>query len=175
MNHGVTTKFLAPDTETFWSRKAKQLGTKRGKSQETTPYPTQPVHIHVNERAYPQTPKPTPVSSSFTVSPVRGFAPEQYNSEGLLSYVTYLKDHLRDPSIMDVYPILHAQQLGIHPILNQAKLGIDLFKSSTATAEGSKDLVKDLKNDCGVTIGMARRLVENFQTWYRSLPEGSES
>ena len=174
MHAAVTTKFLAPDTETFWNRKAKNLKSKRGKSEETTSYPPhQPVHIHLNERAHPQTPRPAPVSA-FTISPVRGFASEQYNNNGLLTYVQYLADTLRDLSIMDVYPILNREQLGIHPILNQANLGIDLFKSSTATADGAKELVKDLKNDCHLTSGMARRLVENFQAWYRSLPERSE-
>jgi len=63
---------------------------------------------------------------------------------------------------MDVYPILNREELGIHLILNQANLGIDLFQSSTATADGTKELVKDLKNDCHFISGMARRLVENF-------------
>jgi hypothetical protein len=173
MHDGITTKFLAPDKETFWNRKAKALKSKKGKSEETTSYPPQqPVHIHLNERAYPQTPRPAPVSA-FTISPVRGFAPEQYNNDGLLTYLQYLADKLRDPSIMDVYPILSREELGIHPILNQANLGIDLFKSSTTTTDGVKELVKDLKNDCHLTSGMARRLAENFQAWYRSLPERS--
>jgi len=81
-------------------------------TEETHPYPiTQlPVVINVNDRSYPRTPKLSPAVSSFTVSPVRGFAPEQYDSEGLLQSVKFLEDKLRDPSIMDVYPEFQVQE-----------------------------------------------------------------
>lgn len=86
-----------------------------------------------------------------------------YNSEGLLAYLDYLRVSLRDDSFLDVYPIL-----------NKFRMGIDLFKSSTVTADGAKQLVVELKEDCGIAIGMARRLVENFQTWHKTLPSRDE-
>jgi hypothetical protein len=94
----------------------------------------------------------------FTVPPVRGFTPAQYNSDGLLAYLEYLRVVLQDDSFGDMYAIL-----------SQHRMGIDIFKSSLATAEGMKGLKDELKQDCGIAIGMARCLVENFQSWHKTL------
>ena len=90
--------------------------------------------------------------------PVRGFAPAQYNSDGLRAYLEYLRVVLQDDSLRDLYAIL-----------SQHRMGIDIFKSSTVTAEGMKGLKDELKQDCGIAIGMAGRLVENFQNWHKTL------
>jgi len=48
-------------------------------------------------------------------------------------------------------------------------MGIDIFKSSTVIVEGMRGLKDELKQDCGIAIGMARRLVEDFQRWHETL------
>ena len=58
----------------------------------------------------------------------------------------------------------------MYPILNQHRMGIDIFKSSTVIVEGMRRLKDELKQDCGIAIGMARRLVKNFQSWHKTLP-----
>ena len=162
MRDGIATKFNPPATATFWTKKeALKFGNGRRlrrKSDEPPSYSRSPVVIQLNDRHYSQTPKRTRVLS-FTVSPVRGFTPDQYNSDGLLAYMQYLRAFLKDDSFLDMYTIL-----------NKHGVGIDIFKSSTVTMEGMKGLKDELKTDCRITVGMARRLVENFQTWHKTLP-----
>lgn len=162
MRDGVATKFNPPVSATFWT-KINEANSGNGrrprrKSDEPPSYSRSPVVIQLNDRHYPQTPRRTR-ALSFTVSPVRGFTPDQYNSDGLLAYLEYLRAVLKDDSFLDVYPIL-----------NKHGMGIDIFKSSTVTFEGMKGLKDELKADCGITVGMARRLVENFQAWHKTLP-----
>jgi hypothetical protein len=162
----VATKFEPPESETFWRIKAAAKGSKgvhraRRNSDEPPSYSRSPVVIQLNDRHYPQTPRRTR-ALSFNVSPVRGFTPDQYNSDGLLAYLDYLRVFLKDDSFLDMYPIL-----------NKHRMGIDIFKSSTVTMEGMKGLKDELKDDCGITIGMARRLVENFQSWHNMLRAGA--
>jgi hypothetical protein len=161
----VATKFAPPVTATFWNKKKASSNSglrHRRKSDEPPSYVPSPVVIQLNDRHYPQTPR-RPRATSFTVSPVRGFPPEHYNSDGLLAYLEYLARSLRDDAFLDLYPIL-----------NNFRMGIDLFKSSTVTIDGAKQLLTELKEDCGITIGMARRLVENFQAWHKTLPARQE-
>ena len=158
----VATKFSPPESETFWKLKTDAKGSKgvqRGtrNSDEPPSYSRSPVVIQLNDRHYQQTPRRTR-ALSFNVSPVRGFTPAQYNSDGLLAYLEYLRVVLQDDSFRDMYAIL-----------SQHRMGIDIFKSSTVTAEGTKGLKDELKQDCGIAIGMARRLVENFQSWHKTL------
>jgi hypothetical protein len=158
----VATKFSPPESETFWSLKSEATGSKgvrRGRRTSEPPsYPRSPVVIQLDDRHYRHTPWQTRAVSEFNVSPVRGFTPDQYNTDGVLAYLEYLRVVFMDDSFRDMYPIL-----------NQHRMGIDIFKSSMVTVGGMRELKDELKQDCGIAIGMARRLVENFQSWHKTL------
>src|ERR1700685_3475729 len=115
-----------------WMLKTEGKGSKGGQrgrrnsAVEPPSYSRAPVVIQLNDRHYPQTPRRTR-ALSFTVSPVRGFAPAQYNSDGLLAYLEYLRVVLQDDSFRVMYAVL-----------SEHRMGIDIFKSSTVTAEGLK-------------------------------------
>jgi hypothetical protein len=153
----VATKFSPLESETFWILKTESKGSKvrqrgrRNSDVEPTSYSRSPVVIQLNDRHYLQTPRRTR-ALSFTVSPVRRFAPAQYNSDGLLAYLEYLRVVLQDDSFRDMYAIL-----------SEHHIGIDIFKSAMVNVEGVKGLKDKLKQDCGIAVGMARRLFENFQ------------
>lgn len=159
MKDGVATVFAPPDRQTFWSKKEKLLKSRpRRKSDESHPYHS-PIVIQLNDKPHPNTPQ-KPRALSFTVSPVRGFAPQHYHSDGLAAYLNFLHDLFSDETFLDLYYVL-----------NENRLGIDLFKSSTASVEGIKELVKELKEDCRIPIGTARRLAENFKTWQKTFQQ----
>jgi hypothetical protein len=83
----------------------------------------------------------------------------------------------RSPCILGLPAGFLAQRfiLDAYPVLNKFRMGIDLFKSSKVTVDGAKQLVVvELKEDCGLTVEMARRLVENFQAWHKTLPARDE-
>jgi len=150
----VATKFSPPESETFWRLKTEAKGSRgvqRGRRNLDEPpsYSRSPVVIQLNDRHYTETPRLT-CALSFNVSPVRGFTPDQYNTDGLLAYLECLRVVFKDDLFRDIYPIL-----------NQHRMGIDIFKSSTVTVESMRGLKDELKQDCGIAIGMARRLVES--------------
>lgn len=164
--NGAATKFYPPESPEFWVLKEKYKPSRR-------PHPrcrlaeksTHPLHnfvVQLNDRHVSKCPPETPQRTRgqfFDSCRVREFTPQQYNSDGLLAYLQFLRDKYNDDVYLDVYGILSEQ-----------RVGIDIFKSATVCDASAKDLLKELKEDLGLKVGVARRLVEKFQAWHNTLP-----
>jgi len=163
MTAGTTTIFAPPNEPMFWNLKEAHLKGRNKQRRKSDPFESstrEPVVIQLQDhtgRRYPETPM-RPRAKSFDISPVRGFNPRQYNSDGLLAYLQWLDNTYPDDGYLEIFPILSHEMLGI-----------DIFKTATARDGSAKELVTELKKDLGIKVGMARRLVEKFREWQRSL------
>ena len=61
------------------------------------------------------------------------------------------------------------EYLDAYPILNDEKLGIDIFKRAAVSEDRAEKLIKQLKNDHQIKAGIAQRLVDTFQAWQKSI------
>lgn len=93
-------------------------------------------------------------------SPVRGFSPREYNTQGLLAYLDWLAAETHDADYLDLYESLFRE-----------KIGIDLFKRASGSQAEEDKMYARLRKDCLVPSGMAVRLLQQFRTWQSSLAD----
>ena len=110
---------------------------------------------------YPPTPqRPRVRSLDFEPSPVRGYCPQEYNTEGLLAYLEFIAAKTHDRDYVDLYKSLF-----------DAKIGIDLFKRASGSRVEEEKMYARLTKDILIPSGMAARLLQHFRAWQASLAD----
>jgi hypothetical protein len=185
IDQGTATKFIPPDIDSFHKLKTTHWKTQknRPKSDETagSSESSQPASLPVGlaqpfnflvldpeslglqqrSSRYPQTPqRPQTRSVGIEPSPVRGFAPREYNNTGLYAYLSWLAQECADEEYLDIYDALSSQ-----------KIGLDIFKQAAGSQKESENLLKELKNDLNIKAGMATRMLKKFQKWQTDIGE----
>jgi hypothetical protein len=99
--------------------------------------------------ARPATPPPQPIYQA--VSPILGYAPKDYTHGALKSFMGYLKDKYDEPRF----------DTEICEKLQAMDIGVDLLKGESIVAK--------LQDNCGISLGIASRIVNNYPEWKQSL------
>lgn len=121
---------------------------------------TQQIKQRSSDR-YPRTPQRIRARSlDFGPSPVRGFSPREYNTEGLLAYLNWVDKVTFSVEYVDLYQSLFKE-----------RIGIDLFKRASGSETEEEKLYVRLKKDCLMPTGMALRLLQLFRDWQTSLAD----
>lgn len=161
----VATLHTPPNSDEFWkyeeNARAKLERSKGNSNRNQGLQPPVPQYVyttyHPNQMMGLQTPR-TQRQQQVEPSPVRKYSPKEYNGDGLYDYLQWHTDKWEDE-----------EYLGLYGKLSGEMLGIDIFKSASSNREEGLELIKELKQEHGVKSGMAKRLVDYFSEWNKTL------
>jgi hypothetical protein len=170
IDKGEATMNNPPNWELFNALRKKYHKNQRQKGRRKLTDDTPPMNFAVyldtqqitqRPSRYPQTPQRIRSRSlDLEPSPVRGFSPREYNTEGLLAYLEWVAAETHDAEYLDLYQSLFRE-----------KIGIDLFKRASGSQAEEDKMYARLKKDCLIPSGMAVRLLQLFRGWQTSLAD----
>jgi hypothetical protein len=88
-------------------------------------------------------------------SHIKGYAPKDYNTQGLYAYLRWCLRKYVNTGYLDIYDKMAEEELGI-----------DLFYMAMESSTKAKTLIEDMKAEAKVKSGMAQRLVDDFVRWF---------